>query len=216
LMLAQRVMLLSMLVVGFGAIGLLQLFVTDAHAACPPPSGFRYIGGACYRVKGVEVDAEVNHTGQLRRNPKKFFAEIAPGPFGIVFCANKPGKQPPGQKIVPVETQNTLKCEATVDPDDVVSSQNGGTAQVGCTAVLMGADLRAYDKFCPSGQHAIDFVPITFSSVLRYADEDDEIEGVLHRCTLPNPETLAWDRTLNRPEPREFECPGDPEVPPAP
>lgn len=215
--LVPRFIAILMLVLGFGVIGLLPFLATDAHAACPPPLGFRYIGGACYKVKGVEVDAEVNHTGQLRRNPKTFSAEIAPGPFGIVFCANKPGKQPPGQKIVPVETQNPLQCSTSVDPDDVVSSQNGGTAQVGCTAVLQGAALRAYDKFCPTGQVAIDFVPITFSSVLRYADEDDTtIEGVLHRCTLPNPETLAWDRTLNRPEPREFECPGDPEVPPAP
>lgn len=206
----RHVLVLSLLFVAAGVIGLPLLFASDAHAACPPPTGFRRIGGACYKVKGVEIDAEVNHTGNLRRDPKQFSALIHPtGSLGIVFCVNKPGKQPPGQKIVPVDAQTTLQCLAKVDTDDVFTSQDGGTALVNCRAELQGAALRAYDQFCPRGQQAIDFVPISFLSDVRYSDEDDAtIEGARHSCTLPNPETLAWDRSLNRPEPREFECTG--------
>lgn len=200
----RRLIALPMLVVGFGAIGLSPLVVTEAHAACP--SGTRYIGGCCYKVKGVEIDAEVNHTGQLRRDPKAVSASIVPAGNGILFCVNKPGKQPPGQKIIPVPLGTTLECSTQVQNNDVVSPQNGGTAQVACIANLEGADLRNLDQFCATGQQAIDFVPITFLSGVTYSDEDGAIETARHSCTLPNPETLAWDRALNRPEPRDYEC----------
>lgn len=201
-----------MLVLGLGAIGLSPLFVTDAHAACP--TGYRYIGGCCYKVKGVEIDAQVNHTGQLQRDPKAVSASIVPVGNGILFCVNKPGKQPPGQKIIPVPVGTTLQCSTSVQNNDLVSPQNGGTAEVACIASLVGQDLRNLDQFCATGQQAIDFVPITFLSDVTYSDETQSaIETARHSCTLPNPETLTWDRTLNRPEPRDYECIGPIDVP---
>jgi hypothetical protein len=190
-----------------GFMGLLAFFVPEAHAGCPPPTGFRYIGGACYYVKGVEIEAEVNHTGpRPSKDGKAFSADITPGPQGIVFCANRPGHQPPGQRIVPVPSGQVLSCSNNVT--NVVSSINGGTATVTCTASLIGEPLAFYNQYCPSGQVAVDFVPITFSSNVKYSDDKGDIETAQHTCQLPFPETLEWDRATNRPERRQFDCLG--------
>jgi hypothetical protein len=199
---------LRILVLGLGFFGLLTLFATDVHAGCPPPTGFRYIGGACYYVKGVEIEAEVNHTGRTpQKDGKTFAADInVTGSTGIVFCVNKPGKQPPGQKLVPVDSGDTLSCSTAVT--NVVSSLNGGTGKAVCTALLTATDLSFYSQYCPSGQVAIDFVPISFLSDVTYSDDAGTIESARHSCSLPNPETLQWDRTTNRPERRAYDCLG--------
>ena len=197
---------LRILVLGLGFFSLLALFATDAHAGCPPPTGFRYIGGACYYVKGVEIEAEVNHTGMKPQKDGKTFAGNidVTGSTGIVFCVNKPGKQPPGQKLVPVNSGQTLLCSTPVT--NVVSSQNGGTGKAVCTALV--TDLSFYNQYCPIGQVAIDFVPISFLSDVTYSDDAGVIESAKHSCNLPSPETLQWDRTTNRPERRQYECLG--------
>jgi hypothetical protein len=201
---------LSFLVAGFGLFGLLAFSATDAHAGCPPPTGTRYIGGTCFTVKGVEVDAQVNHTGNLQRNQKKLTADITVtgGTFGIVFCKNKAGKQPPGQVLAPIPTTETFSCFTKVNPQDVFSSQNGGTAQVGCTALV--ADLSIYDPACSTGQHAVDFVPIQFLAGVTYSDltGTDVIEFDGFTCELPDFQTLKWDRTTDLPEKREYNCVG--------
>jgi hypothetical protein len=203
---------LRVLVLGLGFFGLLALFATDAHAGCPPPTGFRYIGGACYFVKGVEIEAEVNHTGNLKKDPKTFSADIAVVGNGILYCKNKAGSQPPGQKIVPVPNQINMNCSTSVS--NVVSNQNGGTANVVCTAKLIRSnppsldDLSLFDPFCSSGQVAADFVPITFLSDVKYDDSTGNIESATHSCELPFPETLRWDRAADRPERRAYECTG--------
>jgi hypothetical protein len=204
-MVTPRPFILLPTILGFAVFGVLAL-ASEAHAGCPPPTGFRYIGGACYYVKGVEIDAEVNHTGNLNKDPKTFSADIAVGDTGIVFCKNKAGKQPPGQKIVPVQNPVTMNCSTAVS--NVVSNQNGGTANVVCTAKLVGPDLAAFDSFCASGQVAADFVPITFLSDVKYDGSTGNIESANHSCTLPNPETLAWDRAADRPERRAYDCIG--------
>jgi hypothetical protein len=204
--LTRQLIARPILVLGFAFIGLLSFFVSAAEAACPPPTGFRYIGGSCYFVKGVEIEAEVNHTGQKpQKDHKTFSANIdVTGSTGILFCVNKPGKQPPGQKIVPVPAGQTLSCSSAVT--NVVSNQDGGTGQVVCTAQV--PNLSNFDQHCSSGQVAIDFVPISFLSDVTYSDDNGTIESAKHSCTLPSPETLQWDRATNRPERRPYDCEG--------
>jgi hypothetical protein len=203
---------LRILVLGLGFFSLLALFATDAHAGCPPPTGFRYIGGACYYVKGVEIEAEVNHTGSLTKDPKTFAADITVQGNGILFCKNKAGNQPPGQKIVPVPNVIEMNCLSSVT--NVVSNKNGGTANVVCTAKLIRSnpptedDLSLFDAFCASGQVAVDFVPIKFLSDVTYDATTGNIESARHSCDLPNPETLRWDRAADRPERRAYDCTG--------
>jgi hypothetical protein len=202
---------ISVLLVGsFGFFGVLAFSATDAHAACPPPTGARYIGGTCFTVKGVQVNAQVNHTGNLNQKPKTFDAVIdVTGSFGIVFCGNNGGNQPPGQVFAPIQQATQLTCDGgpvPILPQNVVSNQNGGTANVVCTARLVGAALAAYDEFCTPGQFALDFVPITFEAGVKYDDATGEIEHSIFECELPNPGTLKWNRTTNLPEPRPYNC----------
>lgn len=217
-MVRRRFVTLSILVVGFSVFGLVALFASDAQA-CPPPTGFRYVGGSCYRVKGIELTAEVNHAGNPKKEPKTLSADFTPiglnqgqEPIGVLFCVNRPGHQPPGQRLVPVPPQVQMGCSAKVT--NLVSPNDGGTAEVVCTSKLTRTELQFFDSFCSSGQVAIDFVPIRFLSDVRYAKDDETlIEEARHDCVLPSPETLAWDRKLGRPEPREFECSGPFDVP---
>jgi hypothetical protein len=205
--LTRQLIALPVLVIASAFIGLLTFFVGPADAGCPPPTGYRYIGGSCYFVKGVEIDAQVNHTGNLNKDPKTFSASIAiEGGTAILFCKNKAGHQPPGQKIVPVPVGTQLTCSTGVN--NVVSNQNGGTANVVCTALLVGQDLSAFDAFCTTGQVAADLVPIQFLSDVTYDATTGHIESAQHQCTLPSPETLAWDRATDKPERRAYDCIG--------
>ena len=197
--------------------GLLIVFMTEVNAVtCPPPTGYKTIGATCYKVKGVEINAEVNHTGHLQKNPKSFHGEIfTSAEGGILFCGNKGGNQPPGQKIVPVKPP--LECSQSIVPQDVVSSQNGGTAIVTCTALLPPLVLQALgDEHCTPGQEAFDFVPCAFSSDVTYMDDNKStvIETARHRCSLLNCGTLRWDKSKGAPERRAYDiCEGPIPVP---
>jgi hypothetical protein len=191
--------------------GLMAVFVTEANAVvCPPPTGYKSIGGTCYKVKGVEINAEVNHTGHVQRHPKSFHGEIFTGvEGGVLFCGNKGGNQPPGQRIVPVDTP--LTCSHSIEPQDVVSSRNGGTAHVRCTALLPSDVLQALgDQYCIPGQEAFDFVPCAFLSDVTYVDDETStvIETARHSCFLPDCPSLRWNNKAGRPEPRDYECEG--------
>lgn len=200
--------------------GLMAIFVPEADAiVCPPPSGYKSIGGTCYKVKGVQIDAEVNHAGRLQRNPKFFsgFIDTQAQP-GILFCGNRGGNQPPGQRLV--ITDIPLTCSTQIQPQDVVSTNNGGTAKVTCTALLPPQELQALgDANCAPGQEAFDYVPCSFLSDVSYSDglttdEDPPlIETARHSCTLPSCTTLGWNNKTGLPEQRAYDCTGPIDVP---
>lgn len=211
----RRFVKVGIIAVGLSVIaGLLPVFVPQADAAvCPPPTGYKSIGGTCYSVKGVLVDTTLKFTGNLARNPKSFKAEITPIGSGILFCGNAGGNQAPGQRIVPVF--EPLSCgPVKLLQVDVDSSQNGGTAEhVLCEANLSTEALdRLGHQYCSAGQFAIDFVPCDFTSQVTYMDNRTDppstIETAKHVCTLPSCETLRWDNKLGRPEPRQYDCQG--------
>lgn len=187
-------------------------FVPEASAiVCPPPSGYKSIGGTCYKVKGVQIDAEVKFTGQLQRNPKSFHGDIAPQGVGILYCGNQGGNQPPGQRLV--VTSAHLTCSQEIFQQNVVSSQNGGTAKVTCTAQLDPFVLQQLgDENCAPGHEAFDYVPCEFLSDVTYTSDSDAsiIETARHHCWLPSCETLGWNNKTGLPEPRDYECDPDP------
>jgi hypothetical protein len=193
-------------------VGVMTGYVTDASAVvCPPPTGFRSIGGTCYYVNGVIVDTTLKFTGNLTRNPKSFSASITPtaGSVGILFCGNNGGNQAPGQRIIPFTS--SLFCNVPVQPSDVDSSASGGTAEhVICDAKLSPEELEDLDSNCSTGQFAIDFIPCSFDSQVTYKDDRQGsiIETAKHHCDLPSCETLRWDNTAGAPEFRQFECQG--------
>jgi len=204
--------------------GLMVIFVPEASAiVCPPPSGYKSIGGTCYKVKGVQIDAEVTRAGRLQRNPKFFSGFIdTQGQPGILFCGNRGGNQPPGQRLV--VTNVPLTCSTQIQPQDVVSPNDGGTAQVRCTALLPPEELQTLgDANCAPGQEAFDFVPCSFLSDVTYSngtieDPESAIETARHSCTLDYaPEslctTLAWDNKTGLPEQRNYQCSGPIDVP---
>ncbi len=203
---------------GIVALGLLMVagltivFTTPAGAVvCPPPTGYKSIGGTCYYVNGVEIFTTLKFTGNLNRNPKSFRSDITPteNAVGILFCGNNGGNQAPGQRIIPF-TQS-LSCETQIFPSDVDSPQNGGTAvDVQCSAMLSPGELDTLDILCSSGQFAIDFIPCDFNSVVKYKSLRDGtiIEEALHHCTLPSCETLRWDNKAGMPEFRQYDCQG--------
>jgi hypothetical protein len=188
----------------------------DASAAtCPPPTGYRSIGGTCYFTNGVLVDTQLFFTGNLQKNPKRFSADLTPGPnaIGMLFCGNNGGNQAKGQRVIPFTTP--LSCDVSVQPSDVDSSQNGGTADhVLCNATLTQDQLDALDGNCTPGQFAIDFVPCSFDSLVKYKSLNKDgitftvIEEALHRCTLPSCETLLWDNKAGTSQFRPYDCIG--------
>jgi hypothetical protein len=195
--------------------GLVASFVNEANAViCPPPTGYKSIGGTCYYVNTVGIHAELKNTGKLEKNPKSFSAVIAPTGVGVLYCKNKAGKQPPGQRLVSSTQQ--LTCSTPVEPSDVVSQQNGGTAQVVCTAKLSDEDLAALGQlYCATGQFAVDFVPCEFYSDVTYTDETDptqpnNIETAKHHCKLDTSvcEAIPWDKTTDSPKETPYPCEG--------
>jgi hypothetical protein len=189
--------------------GLLIGYVTDAGAVvCPPPTGYKSIGSTCYYVNGVIVDTTLYFTGNLTKNPKSFSAEITPTGFGVLFCGNNGGNQAPGQRIIPFSSP--LTCSVPVQSSDVDSNANGGTADhVLCDAKLSPTELDNLDVYCSTGQFAIDFIPCSFDSVVKYqSDKDGTIEQAKHHCDLPSCETLRWDNKAGMPEFRQYECVG--------
>ena len=97
-------------VLGLGLIAGLAVFVTEANAQCPPPTGFRYIGGTCIYTGSVRIEAEVNHTGNLKKKPKSFHSSIQTvlPAGGMLYCGNKGGNRPEEQRIVPILA--SLQC----------------------------------------------------------------------------------------------------------
>jgi hypothetical protein len=201
----------------------MAIFVPKADAVvCPPPSGYKSIGGTCYKVKGVEiVFQEVKNTGNLQTKPKFVSGLIdTQGQPGILFCGNRGGNQPPGQRLV--VANEPLFCFKQIDPQNVFSPRNGGTATVTCTALLSPEALLALgEENCAPGQEAFDFVPCSFLSDVTYSeglitDADPEpplIETARHFCTLPSCETLGWNNKTRLPEARDYECIGPIDVP---
>jgi hypothetical protein len=189
--------------------------VTYAHAAvCPPPTGYKSIGGTCYYVNTVGVEAQLKNTGNLKQHPKSFRVEIAPTGVGVLYCKNKAGNQPPGQRLISATEQ--LTCSTPVNPSDVISQQNGGTAKVTCTADL-SAELKAAlgDLYCSTGQSFADFVPCEFYSDVTDLDDTDPtqasvIETAKHHCKLDTSvcEAIPWDKTTNSPQKTPYPCEG--------
>jgi len=194
---------------------LMVVCVNDGYAAiCPPPTGYKSIGQTCYYVNTVGIHVELKNTGNLKNHPKAFRADLAPTGVGVLYCKNKAGKQPPGQRLI--STTQQLTCSTPVEPSDVVSQQNGGTAQVVCTAKLSDPDLLALGQlYCATGQFAVDYVPCEFYSVVTYTDETDptspsDIETAKHHCKLDTSicEAIPWDYTTNSPKETQYPCEG--------
>ena len=189
----------------------------DAHR----PLGTGTSEGHATSRRGVVIEAEVNHTGQLQRHPKSFLGDIVtgapelPGAIqgGMLFCGNNGGHQPRGQRIVPVLAP--LRCETSSENFVSVSPNDGGTAKVTCKAI---ADLPSLDQYCTPGQVAFDFVPCSLTSDVTYMDEEEDppavIETARHRCSLLNCGTLRWDKSKGAPERRAYDiCEGPIPVP---
>lgn len=199
---------------------MMAVVVPNADAVvCPPPSGYKSIGGTCYKVKGVQIDVEVNHAGQLQQKPKIFSGIIdTQGQPGLLYCGNRGGNQPVGQRIVVIDVP--LSCSTQINPQDVVSQQNGGTANVTCTALLPPDELqRLGELHCTPGQTAFDYVPCGFLSDVTYSNgtldsPGTSIETARHSCILPLCATLGWDNKTGLPEARDYECVGPIDVVP--
>lgn len=199
----------KLVILGLGVVGAsLTVFATDAEAQCS--TGYRYFNGVCYRVKGVDVLSEVHHTGNLAQKRKRIDATISPTDTGILFCGNRGGNQPPGQRLVVAHEQ--LTCSQPISPNDLVTSQQGGTAQVTCTALLDDNALALLGSlYCAKGHEALDFVPCRFLSNVEYREDSEGgtiIETARDSCSLPSCETLQWvgDTVTGRPEDRLYTC----------
>ena len=195
------------------------ILVSEVKADCPPPTGYKRIGGTCYFVNGVRIEGNINGTsggGGLVKNPKKFEAAITPiGGTGALYCKNKQGKQPPGQRYA--ATSDELGCSKNVDEADVTSSQNGGEAAVGCTANLTAGKLEELgQRYCPTGQTAVDFFPCEFYSDVMYtSSKDGLIETAKHHCSLDLNTCLSipWDPETDMPTRTPYTCEGPIELP---
>jgi hypothetical protein len=213
LKLRPRIIVLSLSLIA----GLLAVFVTEANAQCPPPTGFRYIGGTCTYTQGVDIVTDLNNTGKPQLHPKSLHAVVQQTGTGVLFCGTKfleKPRQPPGQRLV-VTTQ-TLTCSTPIMPTDITSTTNGGTATVTCHALLTPQALQALgDQFCSSGQIAYDFVPCTHTQDVTYFDDEKAIviEAARFPCSLASCETLVWDKNRNLPELRQYQCTGPDPVP---
>jgi hypothetical protein len=217
---------LKPVIVTFGfsfIVGLTALFTTEAQAQCPPPTGYKSIGGTCYRVKGVEATVETTKVGNPATQKKSVQCTIFPEPepgetqtLGVLFCGNKGGNQPPGQRLVLVPQGLGILTSDQVPINKLDSSKNGGTAVVSCIAGKP-EEYSAFDHLCSPGQSAFDFVPCAFNSKIKYTDDSKNttIEAVGHHCVLPSCNTLTWDRRLGRPEPRAYDCPDETKFVPA-
>lgn len=181
----------------------LSLVATGASAGCA--TGYVYIGGSCYRAKGVQADIEVKKVANAEQNPKFLQMTIHPSSTvaGILFCGNRASNQPPG--ITPVIFTGTFGASTTIN-----SATKNGSTRVSLTALLSADQLAALDAYCPNTQNfdALDFVPCQFDSALHLSDINTSrsLEAVTHACTLADCYSLKWDKKTDLPEPRAFDC----------
>jgi hypothetical protein len=189
----------------------MAVFVTEANAACP--SGYTYIGGSCYKTKGVDVAItlkNLNHLN-LKQNPKSIECNIRPPDpttsTALLFCGNPSANQPPGKVLVLFST--TFGGLTPINSGDV---DQRGNAQEECIALVPQSTLDDLARAsCPNTSWTgLDLVPCEFQSelILRDNHTSEVNEDVKHSCSLSDCASLRWDKKNNRPEIRNYDCTG--------
>src|SRR5437016_8415996 len=101
---------------GLLCISVIVMLVTEANAGLCPV-GYTYIGGKCYKTKGVDCEVDLKRLGNVAQHPKSLDCTISPSGQGVLFCGNKASNQPPGQ--VPVLFTGTFGGATPIDPNKV-------------------------------------------------------------------------------------------------
>jgi hypothetical protein len=202
---------------GLFGMSLLAIFVTEAHAiVCS--TGFRLIGGSCYKVKGVACEVDLQQLGNVTQHPKQLACNINPPPGqegvleGLLFCGNPASNQPPGQVPVlfscPEGSSSCFGGVTSVDPNAV----KRGRTHVQVIALPTADQLNNLAQIhCPNEKFiGLDFVPCAFSSELDLIDVEtsDIDEAAKHSCSLPDCSSLTWNKKAHMPEQRDYECVG--------
>jgi hypothetical protein len=187
-------------------IGVIAMLVTEANAGLCPV-GYTYIGGKCYKTKGVDCEVDLKRLGNVAQHPKSLDCTISPSGQGVLFCGNKASNQPPGQ--VPVLFTGTFGGATAIDPNTV---DKHGNAHVQVIAVLSQSQLDdlAIDN-CPNLNFtALDFVPCAFTSQVDLVNDETSgnIETAKDSCSLPDCQSLKWNKKTNKPEQRDYDCVG--------
>jgi hypothetical protein len=195
---------------GFLAATIIATSLSDANAGCPV--GYTYIGGSCYKTKGVDCEVDLKKLGNVTQHPKSLACNInPPGTDGVVqgvlFCGNPASNQPPGQVPAVFSCEPGSACftnSTAVDPNSVKQ----GKAHVQVIVMPTQSELDSLAlQYCPNTQFiGLDFVPCAFGGDLELTDDSGTVESVRHSCTLPDCFNLRWDKKKKMPEQRDYEC----------
>jgi hypothetical protein len=192
---------------GLLCISVIAMLVTEASALCPV--GYTYIGGKCYKTKGVDCEVDLKRLGNVEQHPKSLDCNIllSGEVAGVLFCGNPASRQPPGH--VPAVFSGSFGGSTAVDPNDV---DKHGNAHVQVIAVLSDTQLGTLaSQYCPNASFTgLDFVPCAFTSEVTLVNDETSgtIETAKDSCSLPDCQSLKWNKNTNMPEQRDYDCVG--------
>jgi len=163
----------------------------------------------------IVCDIEATGIGSMKQSPKGLTCQLAPlpgetGQAGLVVCGN-PGKKlntSPGIQVAIFE--GSFDEFEPIDPRNC--DRNGKCNQV-LHAELTGPQLGTLNSACPNQTNwsALDFVPCTTTASVEVFGLDCTGATVVlaqatYECTLPNCDTLTWNRDTQNFETREYIC----------
>lgn len=185
------------------------VYVPNADAAV---CLLRSSSGTCkYWSGSVECDdLNASKLGNVTMDPKYMSCGVSPtgdqpdGLDGLVFCSNGGDNVAPGRQaflLGPGFSGMTMISEYQVQ-------KNGFASEIDVTAKLSEEGLYVLDQFCQNDNwYAVDFVPCAMDVTVAVVDEEGAVTDTKQfSCSLPQCDTLAWDKLQQRPERRQYEC----------
>lgn len=186
------------------------LFFFSAPSALGAVCVLKSTSGTCRLWSGSVECENLNATGvgNVTKDPKFMACDVQPPAgntlvSGLVFCSNGGSNVAPGAQAF---LSGGFSGFASIFPSQV--DRNGVARGVKVRAAVDQNGLRQLDQYCQNANwYAIDFVPAQMDVSVNLLDATNTvIDSAMFRCSLPNPQTLAWDKKAQKPERREYTC----------